>query len=162
RESQWRAVDEEQLLSCYVELAHLQHDAREYQAALASCDAALKRGRHYAPAHRRRAEALLALGDYAAAGQALDDYLALVREQHARRCVRSRATVACSAMARASTPRRWHDSTPSGAPAPGAPAPPPSTRREPSSCWATCCAACRSRSARRSGATPFRARRTWH
>jgi tetratricopeptide (TPR) repeat protein len=70
-----RAGDEARLLSDYVELAHLQHQAREYQAALASCDAALRLRPDYPPAHRQRAEALLALKDYAGAGQALDHYL---------------------------------------------------------------------------------------
>jgi tetratricopeptide (TPR) repeat protein len=57
--SDWLATD-------YVELAHLQFQGREYDAALKSCAAALGRWPDYAPAHLRRAEALLALADEAA------------------------------------------------------------------------------------------------
>ncbi len=66
----------EALASDYVQLAHLQHQAGEHAAALASCDAALRARPDYPPAHRQRAETLLAQGHYAEAGQALDRYLA--------------------------------------------------------------------------------------
>jgi tetratricopeptide (TPR) repeat protein len=62
--------------SAHVELAHLRHQAGEYQAALADCDAALAARPDYAFAHRRRAHSLVALGKYLEAGQALDRYLA--------------------------------------------------------------------------------------
>jgi tetratricopeptide (TPR) repeat protein len=65
----------EALASDYVQLAHLQHQAGERPAALASCDAALRARPDYAPAHRQRAETLLAQGNYAEAGRALDRYL---------------------------------------------------------------------------------------
>jgi tetratricopeptide (TPR) repeat protein len=65
----------EALASDYVQLAHLQHQAGEHPAALASCDAALRVRPDYPPAHRQRAETLLAQGNHAAAGQALDRYL---------------------------------------------------------------------------------------
>jgi tetratricopeptide (TPR) repeat protein len=65
----------EALASDYVQLAHLQHQAGEHPAALASCDAALRARPDYPPAHRQRAETLLAQGNYAEAGRALDRYL---------------------------------------------------------------------------------------
>ncbi len=65
----------ERLASDYVELGRLRHLAREYRAALEAFDAALRVRPGYPPAHRQRAETLLALDRYAEAGQALDDYL---------------------------------------------------------------------------------------
>jgi tetratricopeptide (TPR) repeat protein len=65
----------EALASDYVQLAHLQHQAGDYPAALASCGAALRARPDYPPAHRQRAETLLALGNHAEAGRALDRYL---------------------------------------------------------------------------------------
>jgi tetratricopeptide (TPR) repeat protein len=65
----------EALANDYVQLAHLQHQAGEHPAALASCDAALRARPVYPPAHRQRAETLLAQGNYAEAGWALDRYL---------------------------------------------------------------------------------------
>jgi serine/threonine protein kinase/Tfp pilus assembly protein PilF len=56
-------------------LAHLQHQAGEYQAVLASCDAALRAVPDYAPAYRQQAETLLALKRYTEAGEVLDRYL---------------------------------------------------------------------------------------
>jgi tetratricopeptide (TPR) repeat protein len=55
-----------------VELAHLEYKDGQYEAALATCDAALKLRPRYAPAHRERGETLLALSRYREAGQALD------------------------------------------------------------------------------------------
>ena len=66
----------ERLASARVELAHLKHLDREYDEALEDCDAALKGLPDYAPAHRQRAETLLALGRPGEAGKALDRYLA--------------------------------------------------------------------------------------
>jgi tetratricopeptide (TPR) repeat protein len=63
------------LASDYVELGHLMHLDKEYRPALASYDAALQLLPDYPPAHRQRAETLLALDDYVRAGQALDRYL---------------------------------------------------------------------------------------
>jgi tetratricopeptide (TPR) repeat protein len=71
-----RGTRSERLGSDLVELAHLQHQAKDYQAALASCDAALAAWPEYPPAYRQRAEALLALGKDAEAGRDLDRYLA--------------------------------------------------------------------------------------
>jgi tetratricopeptide (TPR) repeat protein len=65
----------EQLAGDWVALAHLQHQAGEYQAALSSCDAALRALPDYTPAYQRRAETLLALKRYTEAGEALDRYL---------------------------------------------------------------------------------------
>jgi tetratricopeptide (TPR) repeat protein len=65
----------ERLASDYVQLAHLQRLAGKPEAALANCDAALRLRPDYPPAHRYRAEALLALGRYEDAGKALDRYL---------------------------------------------------------------------------------------
>jgi tetratricopeptide (TPR) repeat protein len=79
----------ERLASDYVQLAHLQHQARDYRAALDSCDAALKAWPRpdYPPAYRQRAQTLLALatqprqqpeqalGHYREAGKLLDRYL---------------------------------------------------------------------------------------
>lgn len=61
--------------SDYVELAHLQHDAKQYEAALASIDAAVQIRADYPPAQRQRAITLLALDRHREAGQALDHYL---------------------------------------------------------------------------------------
>jgi tetratricopeptide (TPR) repeat protein len=65
----------EGLASDYVQLGRLQHQAGEHEAALASCDAALRARPEYPPAHRQRAETLLAQGNYPEAGHALDRYL---------------------------------------------------------------------------------------
>jgi tetratricopeptide (TPR) repeat protein len=65
----------ERLASDYVELAQLQHIDGDYQPALASLDDALRARPDYAPAHRQRAETLLALDRYREAGEALDRYL---------------------------------------------------------------------------------------
>ena len=65
----------ERLASARVELAHLKHQDRDYKAALEDCEAALRAQPDYAPAHRQRAETLLALGRHEEAGEALDDYL---------------------------------------------------------------------------------------
>jgi tetratricopeptide (TPR) repeat protein len=65
----------ERLASDCVELAHLQHQAREYRAALASCNAALRAQPDYPPAYRQRADTLLAQEHYREAGEALDHYL---------------------------------------------------------------------------------------
>jgi tetratricopeptide (TPR) repeat protein len=65
----------ERLATDYVRLAHLHHEAREYEAALATCDAVLRLRPEYAPAHLQRAETLLALDHYREAGEALDRYL---------------------------------------------------------------------------------------
>jgi tetratricopeptide (TPR) repeat protein/predicted Ser/Thr protein kinase len=62
----------ERLASDGVELAHLQHQAGEYDAALASCDAALRVRPDYTAAYRQRAKTLLALKRYGEAGEALD------------------------------------------------------------------------------------------
>ena len=66
----------ERLASDLVELGYLQHRAKEYAAALASFDAALRTLPGYPPAHRQRAETLLALDRHAEAGRDLDRYLA--------------------------------------------------------------------------------------
>jgi tetratricopeptide (TPR) repeat protein len=58
-----------------VKLGGLQHQAREYRAALASFDAALAARRDYPPAHLERAKTLIELDRRAEAGQALDQYL---------------------------------------------------------------------------------------
>jgi tetratricopeptide (TPR) repeat protein len=71
-----RGSTSERLASDYVELGHLQHRARDYQAALTSFDAALRVVPDYPPAHRLRAETLLRLDRYVDAGQALDLFLA--------------------------------------------------------------------------------------
>jgi tetratricopeptide (TPR) repeat protein len=64
------------LVSDYVELALLQHRDGEHDAALASCDAALRVRPDYPPAHLQRAETLYFLKRYREAGQALKRYLA--------------------------------------------------------------------------------------
>jgi tetratricopeptide (TPR) repeat protein len=58
-----------------VELAHLQHLAGEYDAALASCDAAQRVRPDYSPAYRQRARTLFAQKHHREAGEALDRYL---------------------------------------------------------------------------------------
>jgi len=58
-----------------VQLAHLQHQSKEYVAALMSCAMALLVWPDYPPAHYQRAETLIAVKNYAAAGAALDRYL---------------------------------------------------------------------------------------
>jgi tetratricopeptide (TPR) repeat protein len=63
------------LASDYVQLAHLQHEGKDYVAALVSCAAALLVWPDYPPAHYQRAETLQAVKNYAAAGAALDRYL---------------------------------------------------------------------------------------
>src|SRR5262249_28286257 len=65
----------ERLASDLIELGHLQHQAKEYAAALASCDAALRALPNYSFAYRQQAETLLALERYAEASQALDHFL---------------------------------------------------------------------------------------
>jgi tetratricopeptide (TPR) repeat protein len=62
-------------VSTLVELGYLKHQAREYAAALADFNTALKLRPNYAFAHRQRAETLLALNRHEEAGQALDRYL---------------------------------------------------------------------------------------
>jgi tetratricopeptide (TPR) repeat protein/predicted Ser/Thr protein kinase len=71
-----KGLQPDRLASDYVELGHLQHQAGEYPAALASFDAALRVQHDYPPAHRQRAETLLALHREHEAGQELDRYLA--------------------------------------------------------------------------------------
>jgi tetratricopeptide (TPR) repeat protein len=66
----------ERLASARVELGRLKHKAGAFEAALADFDAALRVLPDYPPAHRQRAQTLLALGRHADAGQALDAYLA--------------------------------------------------------------------------------------
>src|SRR5262249_41069940 len=66
----------ERLASDLVELGYLQHSAKEYDAALASADTALRVLPGYPQAHRLRGQTLLALDRYAEAGRALDRYLA--------------------------------------------------------------------------------------
>src|SRR5262249_5274999 len=63
------------LASAHVELGYLKHQAGQYDAALADYDRALQVVLDYAPAHRQRAETLLALGHQREAGEALDAYL---------------------------------------------------------------------------------------
>jgi tetratricopeptide (TPR) repeat protein/tRNA A-37 threonylcarbamoyl transferase component Bud32 len=65
----------ERLASDYVGLGHLQDQAGEYQAGLASFAEALRIRPDYAPAYRQRAETLYKLKRYAEAGRALDMYL---------------------------------------------------------------------------------------
>jgi tetratricopeptide (TPR) repeat protein/tRNA A-37 threonylcarbamoyl transferase component Bud32 len=64
------------LAGARVALARLKHEAREYDAALADCEAALAVLPDHAEAHRQRARTLLAQGKYDQAGKALDRYLA--------------------------------------------------------------------------------------
>jgi tetratricopeptide (TPR) repeat protein len=64
----------EHLASNHVGLGHVQHQAGEYKAALASCAEALRIHPDYPPAHLQRAKTLLQLEQYAEAGQALDAY----------------------------------------------------------------------------------------
>jgi tetratricopeptide (TPR) repeat protein/tRNA A-37 threonylcarbamoyl transferase component Bud32 len=68
--------DRDLLLSAHVELAGIEHRAGDFQKALASCDAALALQKNYPPAHRQRAQTLLALNRPREAGLALDLYLA--------------------------------------------------------------------------------------
>jgi tetratricopeptide (TPR) repeat protein len=63
------------IASAHVELAYLQHRNKHYAAALKSCDAALAVRRDFPPAYLQRYTTLLASGDAAEAGQALDQYL---------------------------------------------------------------------------------------
>jgi tetratricopeptide (TPR) repeat protein len=63
------------LPTAYVELAHLQHQAREYNAALESCDAALRVQPTFPSAYLQRATTLLAVGRNADAGRTLDRFL---------------------------------------------------------------------------------------
>jgi tetratricopeptide (TPR) repeat protein len=65
----------EQLASDHVKLALLQHRDGEHDAALASCDAALRVRPDYPPAHYQRADTLYVLKRYREAGQALERYL---------------------------------------------------------------------------------------
>jgi tetratricopeptide (TPR) repeat protein len=62
------------LASAYVELGRLEHKDRQFDAALADFDKALRLRPGYAPAYRQRAQTLLALEDHARAGEALDRY----------------------------------------------------------------------------------------
>jgi tetratricopeptide (TPR) repeat protein len=65
----------ERLASAWVELGHLRHLDGDYEPALTAVDAALRARPDYAPAHRQRAETLLALDRHREAGAALDRYL---------------------------------------------------------------------------------------
>jgi tetratricopeptide (TPR) repeat protein len=65
----------ERLASYHTELAGLQFRAREYNAALASCNHALRVQPGYAPAYRQRATTLLKQNHYREAGEALDRFL---------------------------------------------------------------------------------------
>ncbi len=65
----------ERLASDYVERGHLQHEAGQYDAALASFAEALRIQKDFPAAHRLRAETLLKLGRYDEAGKALDLFL---------------------------------------------------------------------------------------
>ena len=78
-----RGRDNLRLASDCVELARLQHQAKEYAKALASVDAAIDVQPDFVPAHRQRAETLLALERYADAGEALDHYLSLEEKPNA-------------------------------------------------------------------------------
>jgi tetratricopeptide (TPR) repeat protein len=69
------AATEEQYVSALVELGHQKHLDREFQAALADFDEALRLRPDFPEAHRQRAETLRALRRYAEAGAALDRYL---------------------------------------------------------------------------------------
>jgi tetratricopeptide (TPR) repeat protein len=71
------------LPSAHVELGYLKHLSRQYDAALADFDAALKLDSNYAPAYRQRAETLLALGRPKEATEALDAYLARAKPDRA-------------------------------------------------------------------------------
>jgi tetratricopeptide (TPR) repeat protein len=62
----------DRLARARVELARLRYLAGEYPCAVAECDAALAVRPQFLPAHRQRAEALLALGRLPEAGAALD------------------------------------------------------------------------------------------
>ncbi len=64
------------LASAHVELGYLKHTAKDLAGALAEYDAALMVVDDFVPAHRQRAETLLALGKHAEAGRALDKCLA--------------------------------------------------------------------------------------
>jgi tetratricopeptide (TPR) repeat protein len=70
-----RGSQSERLASDYVELGHLKHWAGEFESALAAIHEALRVCPDYPPAHRQRAETLLALERYAEAGNTLDQYL---------------------------------------------------------------------------------------
>jgi tetratricopeptide (TPR) repeat protein len=70
-----RGGNSERLASDLVELGHVQHQAKEHAAALASCDAALRALPNYSYAYRQRAETLIALERYTEASQALDRFL---------------------------------------------------------------------------------------
>jgi tetratricopeptide (TPR) repeat protein len=74
--SEPKGSESERLASVHVELGHLQHEAGDHDAALASSAAALAVRPDYPPAYRQRAETLLALHRPAEAGEALDRYLA--------------------------------------------------------------------------------------
>jgi tetratricopeptide (TPR) repeat protein len=71
-----RGSTSERRAGAWVNLAQLKHQARDYDAALADCAAALAARPDYAPAHGQRARTLLALGKYDEAAGALDRYLA--------------------------------------------------------------------------------------
>src|SRR5262249_30138919 len=73
------AREETWLASAYVELGYLKHRAGQYDDALADFDHALTVVKDYAPAHRQRAETLLALNRHDEATSALDACLAASR-----------------------------------------------------------------------------------
>jgi tetratricopeptide (TPR) repeat protein len=82
-----RAIDKEprgnppdRLVQNLVELGQLLHRDREYPAALARYDRALRLKPEFVSAQRFRAETLRALKRPTAAGQALDRYLAVIKE----------------------------------------------------------------------------------
>jgi tetratricopeptide (TPR) repeat protein len=62
--------------SAHVELAQLYQRDGDYARALAACEAALQARPNYSPAYREQARTLLAQGNVAEAGKALDRYLA--------------------------------------------------------------------------------------
>jgi tetratricopeptide (TPR) repeat protein/tRNA A-37 threonylcarbamoyl transferase component Bud32 len=65
----------ERLTSVLVELGYLKHRNKEFAAALADFDAALRINENYLPALSQRAGTLLLLNRYAEAGRTLDRYL---------------------------------------------------------------------------------------
>jgi tetratricopeptide (TPR) repeat protein len=76
------------LASARVLLAHLKHGGGDYAGALADAEAAQQARAGFAPALLQKADSLLATGDYRAAGEALDQYLAhgqpTAKDYHAR------------------------------------------------------------------------------
>ncbi len=69
------------LLSALVELGYLKHQAREYPAAQADFETALRLAPDYGPAHRQLAQTLLAQDRLTEAGKALDRCLELGLKQ---------------------------------------------------------------------------------